>query len=122
MQSGVNSQSIRSGTMNDNEWMGIIESADTIAKSKLIIDDTSNISISDLRAKCQKYKMEQDLSVIIIDYLQLMKGRDRAELFFATPFWKKLQTKNGQLCMSKMDNVATGSPGMRSYQGNPIAD
>ena len=30
-------------------------------------------------------------------------------VFFATPFWKKLQTKNGQLCMSKMDNVATGS-------------
>lgn len=79
MQSGVNAQAIRNESMNDHEWMGIVESADAIAKSKLIIDDTTNISISELRSKCQKYRREEGLSVVIIDYLQLMKGRGRNE-------------------------------------------
>ena len=41
----------------------------------MIIDDTPGISISELRSKCRKYKLEHNLSVIIIDYLQLMSGR-----------------------------------------------
>ena len=43
-------------------------------KSNLIIDDTPGISISELRSKCRKYKLEHDLKLIIIDYLQLMSG------------------------------------------------
>ena len=51
--------------------------ADSIAKSHLIIDDTPGISISELRSKCRKYKMENDLGLVIIDYLQLMSGSGR---------------------------------------------
>ena len=43
-------------------------------QSKLIIDDTPGISISELRSKCRKYKLEHGLDIIIIDYLQLMTG------------------------------------------------
>ena len=50
-----------------------------IAKSKLIIDATPGISIADLRSKCRKYKMENNLGLIIIDYLQLMSGSGRTE-------------------------------------------
>ena len=46
-----------------------------IGKSKMIIDDTPGISISELRSKCRKFKLEQGLDLIIIDYLQLMTGR-----------------------------------------------
>ena len=79
MQSGVNAQNIKNGELSEPEWMSIIEGADDVAKSKLIIDDTSNIRISDLRSKCQRYHQEHGLAVIIIDYLQLMRGNGRAE-------------------------------------------
>ena len=79
MESGVNAKTIRNASMNDSEWMNIIEEADTIARSNLIIDDTSNISIKELRSKCRKYHQEQKLSVVIIDYLQLMSGEGRPE-------------------------------------------
>ncbi len=74
LESRVDSQAIRTGNMADNDWDGIIEGAGVIGRSKLIIDDTPGISISELRSKCRKYKLEHDLQIIIIDYLQLMSG------------------------------------------------
>ena len=60
--------------MNDSDWEKLIEGAGIIGQSKLIIDDTPGISISELRSKCRKYKLEHGLDIIIIDYLQLMTG------------------------------------------------
>ncbi|MBO5621870.1 MAG: replicative DNA helicase, partial [Butyrivibrio sp.] len=74
MESHVDSQHIRTGNMSDMDWEKLIESADVIGSSKLIIDDTPSISIQELRSKCRKYKMEFDLQVVMIDYLQLMSG------------------------------------------------
>lgn len=79
MESKVNSQSIRTGNMSDSDWDKIVESAGVIGKSNLIIDDTPGISISQLRSKCRKYKIEHGLDMIIIDYLQLMTGSGRSE-------------------------------------------
>lgn len=78
MESRVNSQHLRTGNLSDAEWEKLIESAGIIGKSKLIIDDTPGISISELRSKCRKYKLEHNLQMIIIDYLQLMSGSGRA--------------------------------------------
>ncbi|MEF9998527.1 MAG: replicative DNA helicase [Lachnospiraceae bacterium] len=75
LESQVDSQSIRTGNLKDTDWDKLIEGAGTIGKSNLIIDDTPGISISELRSKCRKYKLEHHLDVIIIDYLQLMSGR-----------------------------------------------
>lgn len=79
LESNVNSQTIRSGKMKDEEWERVIESADVIGKSKLIIDDTPGISIGELRSKCRKFKLDFDLQMIIIDYLQLMSGSGRTD-------------------------------------------
>lgn len=79
LESKVNSQAIRTGNMKDDEWERLIESADIIGKSKLLIDDTPGISIGELRSKCRKFKLEYDLQMIIIDYLQLMSGSGRSE-------------------------------------------
>lgn len=79
LESNVDAQKLRTGQLNDEEWERLIESAGTIGKSKLIIDDTPGISIAELRSKCRKYKLEHDLSIIMIDYLQLMSGSGRAE-------------------------------------------
>ena len=77
MESRVDSQHLRTGKLSDAEWEKLIESAGMIGRSNLIIDDTPGISISELRSKCRKYKLEQDLKIIIIDYLQLMSGSGR---------------------------------------------
>ena len=74
MESRVSSQKLRTGKLEDDEWEKLIESAQIIGNSNLIIDDTPSISISELRSKCRKYKMENDLGLVIIDYLQLMSG------------------------------------------------
>lgn len=74
MESKVDSQHIRSGQLADQEWHNLIESAGVIGRSGLIIDDTPGISISEMRSKCRKYKLEHDIQMIIIDYLQLMSG------------------------------------------------
>ena len=79
MESNVDSQKLRTGQLNDQEWEKLIESAGVIGKSSLIIDDTPGISIAELRSKCRKYKLEHDLSVIMIDYLQLMTGSGRTD-------------------------------------------
>ncbi|MCH5260267.1 MAG: replicative DNA helicase [Lachnospiraceae bacterium] len=78
MESKVDSQHLRTGNLSDAEWEKLIESAGVIGKSNLIIDDTPGISISELRSKCRKYKLEHNLEMIIIDYLQLMSGSGRS--------------------------------------------
>lgn len=79
LESHVDSQKIRTGNLEDSDWESLIESAGVIGKSNLIIDDTPGITISELRSKCRKYKLEHNLGIIIIDYLQLMSGGGRSE-------------------------------------------
>ena len=74
LESYVDAQLLRTGNLKDSDWEKLIEGAGTIGRSNLIIDDTPGISISEMRSKCRKYKMEHNLELIIIDYLQLMSG------------------------------------------------
>ena len=74
LESQVDSQSLRTGNLKDADWEKLIESAGIIGKSHLIIDDTPSISVTELRSKCRKFKLEHGLDLIIIDYLQLMSG------------------------------------------------
>ena len=79
LESRVDAQVLRSGNLADTDWEKLIEGAGVIGNSHLIIDDTPGISISELRSKCRKFKLEHDLKLIIIDYLQLMSGNGRSE-------------------------------------------
>lgn len=74
LESRVEAQTLRNGNLSDAEWEKLIEGAGVVGRSNLIIDDTPGISISELRSKCRKYKLEHDLKLVIIDYLQLMTG------------------------------------------------
>ncbi|MBQ3029661.1 MAG: replicative DNA helicase [Agathobacter sp.] len=77
LESRVDAQALRTGNLSDTDWEKLVEGAGIIGDSKLIIDDTPGISISELRSKCRKYKLEHGLDIIIIDYLQLMTGSGR---------------------------------------------
>ena len=79
MNSKVDAQLLRNGNLKDDDWSRLFESVDAVGNSKLIIDDTPGISVTELRSKCRKYKMEHDLGLVIIDYLQLMSGSKRSE-------------------------------------------
>jgi replicative DNA helicase len=80
LETHIDAQKLRTGTLKDEEWNTLLEGASVIGKSNLIIDDTPSISVSELRSKCRKIKLEHpDFSLIIIDYLQLMSGSGRAE-------------------------------------------
>ena len=74
MESNVDSQKLRTGSLTDADWDEVVEGIGIIGNSKLIIDDTPGISITELRSKCRKMKLEYGLQMIIIDYLQLMTG------------------------------------------------
>lgn len=77
LESRVDAQKLRSGNLDDEDWGKLIEGAGAIGNSHLIIDDTPGITVSELRSKCRKFKLEQGLDIIIIDYLQLMSGSGR---------------------------------------------
>ena len=78
LESRVDAQALRTGNLSDADWEKLVEGAGIIGDSELIIDDTPGISISEMRSKCRKYKLEHDLKLIIIDYLQLMSGSGRS--------------------------------------------
>ena len=78
LESHVDAQALRTGNLSDADWEKLIEGAGVIGNSHLIIDDTPGISIAEMRSKCRKYKLEHDLKLIIIDYLQLMSGSGKS--------------------------------------------
>ena len=70
----INSNRMRNGTLNSDELNYIVDACTKLAEIPLFINDTSNISISQLRTKARKLKREKNIEMIIIDYLQLMCG------------------------------------------------
>ena len=72
-ESMVDSQQIRTGDLRDSDWEKLLEGAALIGNSRLIIDDTAS-SLAEIRSKCRKYKQTYDIEMVVIAYLQLMRG------------------------------------------------
>lgn len=70
----VDSNRLRTGTMTDEDWNRFTVAVGKLSKTKIFIDDTPGIRISDLRSKCRRLKQEHGLDMIVIDYLQLIMG------------------------------------------------
>ncbi|WP_457570300.1 replicative DNA helicase [Desulfurobacterium sp.] len=77
--SGVPLHKIRSGFLSSQELDRLIEAADTVKEAPIYIDDTPGISVLEMRAKARRLKSEKGLDLIIIDYLQLMRGIRKTE-------------------------------------------
>lgn len=78
-ESRVDSSKIRSGFFGRDDWERITEAAGVLSQAPLFIDDSPDISAMDIRAKSRRLKMDKGLGLIIVDYLQLMRGRIGAE-------------------------------------------
>ncbi len=79
MESRINSKQLRTGRLEDSEWASLVEAAGVIGKSNLIIDDTSGITLSELRSRCRKYKLDYHVDVIMLDYMQLIRNEHNTE-------------------------------------------
>ena len=68
----VDSSKIRNGKLEDEDWISLTNASGALSETKIILDDESGFSPLELRAKCRKLKLEYDIGLIVIDYLQLM--------------------------------------------------
>ena len=78
-QAYIDSQKVLSGRFDGEDWASLGKVLDKIASAPLFIDDTSGITVSEIHAKCQRIKQAHGLSMVIIDYLQLMRDDTRSE-------------------------------------------
>ena len=75
----MDAQKLRTGDLSQKDWSLITESLGNLSQAKIYIDDTPGISVAQLRSKARKLKLEKDISLVIIDYLQLMSGNLKNE-------------------------------------------
>jgi replicative DNA helicase len=78
-ESRINSRQLRSGFIQDTQWPPTINAAGNISKWPLFIDDACDITISQIRAKARKLKKEHNLSLLIVDYIQLIRPSGKQE-------------------------------------------
>ncbi len=78
-ESRVPLQTMRTGQMNDDDWARLARRMSEVADAPLFIDDSPNMSMMEIRAKCRRLKQRHDLKFIIVDYLQLMSSPRRVE-------------------------------------------
>ncbi|MGI6092077.1 MAG: replicative DNA helicase [Veillonellaceae bacterium] len=70
----IDSQRLRVGDLEGKDWQKLVNAADRLSSAGIFIDDTPGITVLEMRAKARRLKIEHDLQLIIIDYLQLMQG------------------------------------------------
>ncbi|KKC28562.1 replicative DNA helicase [Caldanaerobacter subterraneus] len=75
----IDSQKLRTGNLDEEDWMKLAAAMTPLSKAPIYIDDTPGVTVMDIRAKARRLKLEKGLGLVMIDYLQLMQGRGRAE-------------------------------------------
>ncbi len=75
----VDSHRMRTGKLEDEDWQKIARALGPMSEAPIYIDDTPGTTVMDIRSKCRRLKLEKNLGLIVIDYLQLMQGRGRTE-------------------------------------------
>ena len=70
----VDSNKVRTGRLDDDEWAKLAEASGELSNAEIYVDDTPGISIMEIRAKCRKLKLEKNIGLVIVDYLQLIQG------------------------------------------------
>ena len=75
----IDAHRLRVGDINEDEWIKLARALGPLSESPIFIDDTPSISITEIRAKCRRLKLEHNLGLVVIDYLQLMQGKSSSE-------------------------------------------
>nr|WP_127573673.1 replicative DNA helicase [Georgenia faecalis] len=72
-------QNMRKGTMRDEDWTRVATAMSKVSEAPMFIDDSPNMSLMEIRAKCRRLKQRHDLKLVVVDYLQLMSSGKRVE-------------------------------------------
>jgi replicative DNA helicase len=75
----VDSQRLRKGTLQDQDWARLSSALGRLAEAPIFIDDNAAITLMEMRAKCRRLKAKHGLGLVVIDYLQLMQSAKRSE-------------------------------------------
>jgi replicative DNA helicase len=78
-ESGVRLEKIRRGDLADGDWDRIVSRMDVVATAPMFIDDSPNMSLMEIRAKCRRLKQRNNLGLVVLDYIQLMSSGRRVE-------------------------------------------
>ena len=73
----VDSNKVRTGKLDEQDWTKLASSLGPLSESEIYIDDTPGISVMEIRAKCRKLKLEKNIGLVVIDYLQLIQGSNK---------------------------------------------
>ena len=73
----VDSNKVRTGKLEDDDWVKLAGAIGPLSETEMYIDDTPGISVMEIRTKCRKLKMEKDIGLVVIDYLQLVQGSNK---------------------------------------------
>ena len=70
----VDSNKLKSGKLDEEDWVKLANASGILSEAPIYIDDTPGITVMEIRAKCRKLKMEKDIGLVVIDYLQLISA------------------------------------------------
>ncbi|MDR7868979.1 MAG: replicative DNA helicase [Sporomusaceae bacterium] len=70
----IDAQRLKIGDLKDNDWSSLVKAADRLSSAPIFIDDTPGMTVTEIRSKARRLKVEHELSLVVIDYLQLMQG------------------------------------------------
>ena len=73
----VDSNKVRTGKVEDDDWQKLAEASGELSQAQIFIDDTPGISVMEIRAKCRKMKLEKNIGMVVIDYIQLVQGSNK---------------------------------------------
>ena len=73
----VDSNKVRTGKLEEDDWTKLAEAIGPLSEAEIYIDDTPGISVMEIRAKCRKLKLEKNIGMVVIDYLQLVQGSNK---------------------------------------------
>jgi replicative DNA helicase len=77
--SGIDATRLRTGFLRDKEWARLTDSANRLSELPIFIDDSSAISVLEMKAKCRRLRRTHNLGLVVVDYMQLIQGRRSAE-------------------------------------------
>ena len=73
-EAGIESEKLRNGQLSSNDWNNFASVFDTLGNAPIYFDDNTDLTVTNIRAKCRKLKIEKGIKLVVVDYLQLMKS------------------------------------------------
>ncbi len=79
LETGIDLMHLRTGRLTSDDWQRVVQGMGQLAEVPILIDDTPNLSVLELRARARRMRLEHELGLVVVDYLQLMRGHGKED-------------------------------------------